>query len=294
MSEDLLNEGSAAEKGESKFVTTTEASVGEEDNQLSNAVHGDTTDNDSPKPSSNLITSSALVLEATIFSGNKIELKELTRHEPSHGARQNQGSSPPPQGDTIEGPSAGVSSDSSQKDGSDQKSKIVAKLYMIEAPLNCTVKQLAEGCPALKTDFMADNFALFLKSHFKDAFSQMPTGVRDNLNANGDKLRPFFAKWSRHVTQSLDNWCIEERMRLRKPYDVDTLGDPREKRIPHTRYERDPSKCREYYLIEQIDKEGVMEVEEEDEDVHHALKECASIIPLQSSSDELFKGNSVS
>ncbi|KAK3370437.1 hypothetical protein B0H63DRAFT_552454 [Podospora didyma] len=123
-------------------------------------------------------------------------------------------------------------------------------------------------------------FERFLESHSKDAISQIPTHAVDAItivkgNGSGPSdeeeegdIRPFFAKWSRHVTQHKDQWKDEQRIRSGKPYDKDIVGDPKEKHIPHTRFTREPEVCRGYYLIaEAADR------------MHHALKECVSVLP---------------
>ncbi|KAK3364705.1 hypothetical protein B0T25DRAFT_438119, partial [Lasiosphaeria hispida] len=80
----------------------------------------------------------------------------------------------------------------------------------------------------------------------------------------------FFAKWTRPATQLWEQWAIEQRILLNRPYDVDTFRDPMELRLDHKRYEREPPvPSRPYYPI------TVLETPENE--VVHATIECVSV-----------------
>jgi hypothetical protein len=147
----------------------------------------------------------------------------------------------------------------------------IAELYLLERPCGKDAeRQLFNTLDALFGELPRKDLEAFLEGHSKDALSQIGTYAMEVITGGEDALdhlKPFFAKWSRHVTQSKDNWKVERLIRAKKPYDVDaTFGDPREKGIPHTRYSRFPENCRGYYLISEMADE-----------INHALKECVSV-----------------
>ncbi|KAF8860787.1 hypothetical protein BDZ45DRAFT_740928 [Acephala macrosclerotiorum] len=147
----------------------------------------------------------------------------------------------------------------------------IAELYLFERPCGKDAEdQLLTKLDALFADIPRKDLESFLEGHSKDAVSQIGTYAMEVITGEEktlENLKPFFAKWSRHVTQTKDHWKVERMIRAKNPYDVDTtFGDPREKRIPHTRYSRFPENCRGYYLISEIADE-----------INHALKECVSV-----------------
>jgi hypothetical protein len=129
----------------------------------------------------------------------------------------------------------------------------IAELYLFERPCGKDAeKQLFEKLDELFGELPREDLKAFLEGHSKDALSQIGTYAMEVITGEEtlDHLKPFFAKWSRHVTQTKEHWKVEKLIRAKKPYDVDaTFGDPKDKRIPHTRYSRFPENCRGYYLI---------------------------------------------
>ncbi|KXX75538.1 Endo-1,4-beta-xylanase A [Madurella mycetomatis] len=80
----------------------------------------------------------------------------------------------------------------------------------------------------------------------------------------------LFTKWATPVTQFREQWDIEQRIAINKPYDSDTARDPSELRLDHVRYERDPLfPARPYHPISSLDLgQG---------EVSHAAIECVSM-----------------
>ena len=89
-----------------------------------------------------------------------------------------------------------------------------------------------------------------------------------------DFSKTLFAKWSRPVTQTLENWEIEKKIARGTPWSVELpplpwIGspkDPEKQRIDHRRYERCPTHSRQYDPLKFTA-----------ERVYHAARECMSL-----------------
>ena len=60
----------------------------------------------------------------------------------------------------------------------------------------------------------------------------------------------FFGKWSRRAYQNHEQWDIEKRIAIGRPYSLDLITDPKDVGLNHERYERAISTYRPYSCLE--------------------------------------------
>lgn len=132
----------------------------------------------------------------------------------------------------------------------------IAKLYLSES-LDTLIEQFL-GTVGLS---LPPNF---LQTHTKNTMGAWQAPLL------GKSEMTFFGKWATPVTQFREQWDIEQRIAINKPYDTDTARDPSELRLDHVRYERDPLfPVRPYHPISSL-------ASGQDE-VPHAATECVSM-----------------
>jgi hypothetical protein len=108
---------------------------------------------------------------------------------------------------------------------SDCDSEIVGRLLIVEG--DETVKEDLKRRLGLE---VAPSF----EGHFQDNES-LATAELDPENVTA-----FFARWSATVTQDEAEYNIGKSLRTNKPYDVETINDPKNLHLDHQRYYKWP------------------------------------------------------
>ena len=139
-----------------------------------------------------------------------------------------------------------------------------ARIFVIE----CSNPQVPE---------IADISPEFVDGHLRDG-DELQSTVYQQFEDG------FFARWSRLVTQSQERYEDEQRIRAKKPYDVDTPKDwdPADLLIDHSRCYRWPEyPSRAYDLV-------LQDTSKDKPKLFHAAKECMSFFSTKV--DEKFIG----
>lgn len=126
---------------------------------------------------------------------------------------------------------------------------VLIRLYLVEG--------LAPRTPSYFSTITQDLF----RHHHLDVLPYDLSGISDDC---------FFAKWSRRVYQNHTQWEIEDRMSKGRPYNLNSITDPRDVSIEHDRYERAQGIYRPYSSLE---TDGELE---ERIYISQAVKECVS------------------
>ncbi len=103
--------------------------------------------------------------------------------------------------------------------------------------------------------------------NFVNAHLQNDKGLQRELERD-DPDAFFFTEWSRLVTQSPEALGVDQRILANKPYDVDTIGDPWDLHLNHTRFCHWPD-----YPFRAYDPVSVSKVEGE---LYHSAKQPIS------------------
>lgn len=148
-----------------------------------------------------------------------------------------------------------------------QDPNIAARIFVVEAD-SALIK-------ALPDDFWVGR--KFVATHLQD-----DEGPRRDLGL--ETPNAFFATWSRLVVQSENQFKMEQRILQGKSYDIDTIGDPMDRHLDHTRYYRWPD-CpyRSYDLIS---------VSQDGKKLCHAARESMSF--FYTTDVQLFTGTQLS
>jgi hypothetical protein len=125
---------------------------------------------------------------------------------------------------------------------------------------------LAELDESMKQSFQQHKWPIpdsFMNAHLNGCSTIIPN-FHDDASTQA-----FHFTWITPAMQTKDQGTIAQRISVGKPYDIDTIRDPHDLRLDHTRFDTSPLPHRPYHPISVSDGG--------DSPIEHAAFECVSI-----------------